>query len=141
MDAVHEVAPIADMDIEANIYRMMRAYPPLMHDRHQVEISVKEGIVTVKGHVKSAVTHGFLLNMLSRAEGVQDVDVSGLYNDESIRLNVARHIPPGVMVNMEYGAVILSGHLPDNADVEALVKAVSEVPGVHRIVTAFSELN
>lgn len=141
MAVVEEAPRIADIDIEANIHHMMRAYPPMMHDRHRVDISVKEGVVTVKGYVKSAVTHGILLNMLERAEGVQDVDVSGLYNDEGIRLHVAKHIPPGVMVNMEYGAVILSGRLPDKTDVEALVQAVSEVPGVNRIVTSFRDLN
>jgi osmotically-inducible protein OsmY len=37
----------------------------------------------------------------------------------------------------EYGAVILTGYLPEDASVAELVEKIAQVPGVHRVVTAF----
>lgn len=129
---------ITDIDIEAAIHHAMTAYPPLMHDRHRVMLTIEDGVVTVSGYVKSAITGNFLLNTLRSVDGVKDVVVEAFYNDDAIRLDVGHAVPPGVMVRMEYGAVILSGNLPDGVEPEGIVKQVGLVPGVHRVLTTFN---
>jgi len=129
---------IADVDIQAAIQHEMRAYAPLMHDRHRVHITVEDGVIHLSGYVKSAPTYRYLLSHINTFKGVQGVVVEEFYNDEAIRLDVGQAVPTGIFVNVEYGAVILSGDLPEGEDVEQLVRKVGLVPGVHRVLTAFN---
>lgn len=128
---------ISDIDIEANIYHTMAEYPPFMHDRHRVDFSIKDGVVTVSGYVKSNVTYVYVINRLQDIAGVRQVIAGDFYNDDELRRDVGRVVPPGVMVTMEYGAAILSGQLPEGTGVEDLVKSVGLIPGIHRVITSF----
>jgi osmotically-inducible protein OsmY len=125
-----------DPDIEADIHRLMITYPPLAHDRHRVDIAVQDGAVTVSGHVKALPTYHYLLNNLSTVPGVKLVNADGFYNDEALRREVGRIVPYGIVVVMEYGAVILAGKLPEEFSIEDLVKEVALIPGVHRVITS-----
>lgn len=127
---------ISDIDIEANIYHTMAEYPPFMHDRHRVDFSIENGVVTVSGYVKSRVTYTYVVNRLKDIKGVREVVTGDFYNDDDLRRDVGHVVPPGVMVTMEYGGAILSGQLPEGTSVEALVKAVGLIPGVHRVITS-----
>jgi len=129
---------IADIDIEAAINHAMRAHAPFSHDRHRVNINVNDGVVHLSGYVKSAPTYRYALEHIDDVAGVREVIVEDFHNDEEIRLDVGKVVPTGVFVTLEYGAVILSGNLPDGEDVEALVRKVGLVPGVHRVWTNFS---
>lgn len=127
-----------DIDIEEEIHDLMMTYPPLAHDRHRLHIDVQNGGVIVKGYLKALPTLEYLLNRIEQVEGVKSIESSQLYNDETIRLQVGRVIPPGVFANLEYGAVILSGKLPEGITTEALVRNVGHVAGVHRVITSFT---
>ena len=126
-----------DIDLHARIQHELTSYPPFMADRHRVRYIVNDGVVTVTGYVKSAITETYVVNRVRNIPGVNDVIDDHFYNDEEIRLNVGGVVPPGVMVTMEYGAVILSGSLPEGTTVEQLVHQVGQVPGVHHVVTSF----
>lgn len=138
-----DTAPIhlnrSDIDIEADIHARMTDYPPLSHDRHRVHISVEDGVVTVRGYVKTPPTARFLLAAIGRVDGVKAIISSDFHDDETIRLEVGRMIPMGIFVNVEYGALILAGQLPKAMTIETLVERVGRVPGVHRVVTTLSQ--
>lgn len=127
-----------DVDIEEDIQRIMRTYPPLSHDSHRIQVQVQDGSVTISGYVKALQTARYLRNRIATTPGVRAVNADALFDDESIRLQVGRVIPVGVYVNPEYGAVILSGKPPSDVSVEDLVKKVALVPGVHRVITSFN---
>jgi len=127
----------SDEAIEADIHHMLRTFAPTSHDRHQLVITVNEGNVTVKGYVKSRPAFDFIQGSLPRVQGVKSVNTDQLYNDESLRIAVGKIVPFGVYVNMEYGAVILDGKLPEGTTVEDVVKKVALIPGVRRVLTVF----
>ncbi len=127
-----------DLDIQEDIHRLMTDYPPLSHDKHRVHITVDNGLVTISGYTKAPPTRNYLVRSVSQVEGVKSVDSADLYDDETIRLDVARVAPMGVFVNVEYGALILAGGVPEGTTVEELVRQVGRVPGVHRVVTTFN---
>ncbi len=126
-----------DTMIEEDIYHLMMSYTPVKHDRHQIEVAVKDGHITVSGYVKGRPAHTFIIQQLPKINGVKPVDTTALYFDENIRIQTGHMIPYGVLVAVEYGSVILSGNLPEGETVEALVKKVAHVPGVHRVLTSF----
>ena len=70
-------------------------------------------------------------------EGVTGVDLSRLFDDDFIRLEAGKAIPVGVIANIEYGTVVLTGRLPQNMSADEVVSKVGTVPGVRRVVTAF----
>lgn len=128
-----------DIDIEADIHAHMMAYPPLSHDRHRVHVSVEAGVVSVRGYVKTPPTARYLLAAIGRVDGVKAVISSDFHDDETIRLEAGRVTPMGVFVNVEYGAVVLAGRLPEGMDIETLVRQVGTVTGVHRVVTTLAQ--
>ncbi|MFW5692049.1 MAG: BON domain-containing protein [Chloroflexota bacterium] len=138
MAETKEKAPRSDAQIEAEVQRVLHSYPPLVHDRHRLTITVNDGMLKVSGYVKSVPTYHYLRENLTRIEGVREVDANELYDDENIRRDVGQVVPYGVQVIVEYGAVILAGQLNEDAAVEDLVRKVALVPGVHRVLTTFS---
>lgn len=126
-----------DVDIEEDVRALIAHYPPLQADRHQVRILVNDGVVTLQGHVRSLITQGYLSDHAAEIAGVKSVDASGLFNEETIRLEAGQHIPGGVIANAVYGTVILTGKLPEGTSAESVVDALSKIPGVTRVVTKF----
>ncbi len=127
----------ADIDIQEDIHRLMQHYGPLINDRHRIEATVADGAVTVTGYVKNQTTANYFLNNTGRIRGVSGVDASQFFADDTMRIAVGHVIPPGISVTLEYGAVILSGVLPPDADLESIVGEVVKVPGVNRVLTSF----
>lgn len=127
----------SDEDIAADIQRLFVHYPPLSHDRHRIKVSVSNGSVLLSGNVKAPISRRYALMNIPKIEGVVSVNADQLYDDESIRLEAGRRVPIGVQVIVEYGAVILAGNLPEGIQAETLADAVSQVPGVHRVITSF----
>ncbi len=122
-----------DEDIAEDIAALIRRFPPLMQSRHWFAFSVKDGVVTVRGHIKSAVGMRVLLDNLPDIPGVESVDASELYNDDDLRRAVGRVIPPGVRATVDFGHVLLTGTLPPRHKVDALLRKVEKVPGVRRV--------
>ena len=126
-----------DLDIEDDVERILAHYPPLTNDRHYIVVTVQNGVVTASGHTRTTITRRYLVNALAQIPDVSQVNADNLYNDDSIRLEIARLIPVGVIANMMYGTVILTGTLPSGANEAELVAAVDNVPGVRAVRTQF----
>ncbi len=126
-----------DEDILDDIENLIVHYPPLVNDRHQIQVSVTDGIATLAGYTKTPVTHRYLFDSVSVTPGVKTVEADRLYDDETFRLQAAKIIPPGVSVNVEYGTLILSGRLPEGKTEEDVVNSLRVIPGVRRVVTSF----
>lgn len=139
--AQHAEIPLerSDTSIESDIHRVLHGnYPPLKHDRHRIKAEVVDGVITLTGYVRTQPTFAYLMQQLNQIPGVQAVRATQFFNDEAIRLSVGHVVPMGVQVNVEYGAVILTGKLPEGMTVEDVVKQVGLVPGVHRVLTRLS---
>ncbi len=127
----------ADEDILEDIRALFSQYPPLQHDRHAVHVHVERGVVNIEGYIKAIPTYRYLQDKLPRIRGVKFINADKLYNDDIVRLAVAKVLPLGVQVRVEYGTAILTGKLPDGMRVEDVVARVAAVDGVNRVVTTF----
>ena len=127
-----------DIDIRDEIYDMVAHYPPLQADRHHFTVDVRDGNVTLSGHVKSPITERYFGDRVKEIRGVLSLNDDRLYNEEEIRLEVGRRIPTGVIANTVYGNVILTGAPPQGKSGEAVVNDVAQVPGVQRVITQFA---
>jgi osmotically-inducible protein OsmY len=128
-----------DVDIAEDIRALILSYPPLVNDRRHIAVNVEQGEVSVAGYVKSPMTRRYLMDIIPTVDGVRAVDSDGLYDDEMVRLEVARIIPSGVQVVVEYGAVVLAGQLPEGTSEEALAQQAANVQGVRKVVTSFKK--
>ena len=124
-----------DEDIELDIQRLIKSYPPLNNDRHHLNIGVAEGKASISGHLKTPMTRRYLISAVQRVPGVASVSSDGLYDDETIRLQAGKMVPPGVLVSSDYGVMVLAGKL-DEASRDALIKKLEQIAGVKRVVTA-----
>ncbi len=131
------ITRIDDSEVDANIHHFIAHYPPLANDRKSFKIAVKDGVVTVKGHVQSPNTRRYFVDRLPEIEGVTGVKADGLFDEQTIRLDLARLLPVGVQGNVRYGLVILAGELPAGTSAETLIAQVASVPGVERVLTQF----
>ncbi|MCC6612557.1 MAG: BON domain-containing protein [Anaerolineae bacterium] len=129
-------APVTrpDIDILDEIHLWMTGYPPLVNDRNHISVEVEDGLVRLRGNVKTPITRGYLLSNIKKFDGVQAVDDSALYDDETIRLHVGRVLTEGAIGQVEWGIVILAGKLPEGDALEALVAAIGKIPGVTRVL-------
>ncbi len=130
--------PRADVDIEADIQQIIHNYPPLMKDRHAIQVAVENGVATITGHTQTPITKRYFLDRLGDVPGIVAVKDEHFYDDETIRLDAARVIPPGVkVVRCQYGSVVLGGRIPDGMTIEQVAAIVQQVPGVARIIPSF----
>lgn len=133
------MSQIPDIDVHSAVTDLIVHYPPLAHDHAHIHYNVQDGHVVVSGNMKSRLVYDYFLNKLPSIRGVQSVDHSRLYEDDEIRRQIARLIPPGMFVNVEYGLVKLTGTLTGGVTTEELVKRISVIPGITRIVTALKQ--
>lgn len=124
-------------DIAADIASLVRAFPPLVQSRHWFAYTVAAGVVTITGHIKSPVAERVLLDNVPDIPGVLEVDTTALYNDDDLRRDVGKVLPPGVWSAVNFGAVALTGSLPAGVDADTVVKTVLAVPGVRTVEANF----
>lgn len=130
----------ADVEIEADIDNIIVRYPPLNHDRNHLHVDVQNGVANIRGHVRSVNTRDFFLQALGTVDGLKGVNADYLHVDETIRLALGRVLPVGVLANVEYGTVVLSGEQPADTSVDEIVGKAGSVPGVRRVVIAFRDV-
>ncbi len=127
-----EVQTRPDMDIEDDINASLRRFAPLMAARRFFKIQCIGGHVKVRGNSGSPQSKRVLLDHIQKTRGVINVDLSDLYDDETIRLNIGAILSEGIQVNVQFGAVVLiSKWLDSNPDI---LHKVSSVAGIRRIV-------
>lgn len=125
----------ADVDIERDIGHMIAHYPPLAKDRPAIHVAVREGVVTLSGYVQTPITRRYFLTHLHDIPGVAQINVDHFYDDESLRLHIARVLPAGVrLARILYGVVVLTG---EPAMVAEWSDDVERVPGVAKVLNGF----
>jgi hypothetical protein len=123
-----------DMDILDDIHLWISQYPPLVNDKHHFDVKVVDGQVHLSGAVKTVITRNYLISNMPAIDGVQGVEADALYDDESIRFAIAPLLPSGIVANIEYGGVVLSGELPPDAELNALASKIARIEGVRKLV-------
>src|SRR5687767_15020665 len=111
MSDVQALATRPDVDILSDVQTMIYRYPPLNQDRHHLETAVENGRLILSGYVKTWNTRRYLETAAPELRGVTSVDLSHLFDDDSIRLEIGKVIPVGVIANIEYGTVVLTGRV------------------------------
>ncbi len=126
-----------DVDIEEEIGQLVRSFSPLKASRSYFTYKTSGGHVKVSGNVRSPQARRVLLDNIPRIKGVVSCDGSELYDDEMVRFAVGQLLPPGVFANVHFGAVALTGRLPDSASADTIVNVVRGVKGVRRVGADF----
>ncbi len=126
-----------DSLIKADIDHLIATYPPLTKDRRAIRVTVRDGVVTVSGHVQTANTRRYFLDRLASIAGVTAVLHDDFYDDLAIRLEVSKVIPLGVQATVLYGSVILAGEPPQDLSAEVIAERVLAVRGVVKVVSGF----
>lgn len=134
----HIQASRPDMDIEADVEDIIVHYPPLMNDRHHLNVHVEDGAVTVTGHTRSAITREYLVDAVNKIAGVIRANTDLLFCDDDIRRDVGHLIPEGVYANVQRGVVVLTGQPASGVNTVDLTTKLTAVPGVRAVRTQFS---
>ncbi|MFQ3535036.1 MAG: hypothetical protein SNJ58_04090 [Aggregatilineales bacterium] len=119
-----------DEDIEESVADLIRSYSPLRTSRPFFTFASLQGQVKFMGNVRTPQERHLLAERVPHIAGVKGVDVSELYDDEQVRFAVGKVLPYGVYATVHYGAVALTGKLPEEISVESLLEQVRAVPGV-----------
>lgn len=119
-----------DEDIEESIADLIRSYPPLRTSRAFFTFASQGGQVKFMGNVRTPQERHLLAERVPHIAGVQSVDVSELYDDEQVRFAVGKVLPNGVYATVHFGAVALTGRLPEGMSAELLLEQVRAVAGV-----------
>jgi osmotically-inducible protein OsmY len=126
-----------DVDIEEEIELLIRSFAPLKASRPYFTIRSIEGNVKVEGNVRNPQARRVLLDNIPHIRGVVGCDSSQLFDDEMVRVAVGQLLPPGVVSNVHYGAVALTGKLPEGASADTIAEAIRAIPGVRRVGAEF----
>lgn len=120
-----------DSDIEEDIRIFARSYDPLKQARGHFDFSSKNGHVTLRGNVRTMQARRVLVDNVPDIPGVVSMDARGLYDDETLRIELGKVLPPGVLVRINYGSVVISV-TPDQEKKQAaaLLKKAQKVGGV-----------
>jgi hypothetical protein len=95
-------------------------------------------VVTASGHVQTPITRRYFFERAIEIPGVVDVNVETLYDDENLRLDIGKVLPPGVRAaRIQYGGVVLTGSLPPDTGEETVVNQIKTIPGVQQVITTF----
>lgn len=118
-----------DIDIAEDIRDFLRSYDPLKQARGHFSFLVEDGHVILTGNVRSMQARRVLVDNVPDIPGVVSMDEGGLFDDETIRLELGKAVPRGVLVRVNYGSVVVSfpQPLPNEAEIVEKVKAI---PGV-----------
>lgn len=121
-----------DMDIEDDINASLRDFSPLKAARFFFQVRSTNGNIKVRGNSGSPQAKRVLLEYIRKIRGVIEVDMSDLHDDESLRLNLGAILPEGILVNVQFGSVVLISKLPDGN--RELLHKVRSLAGIRRVV-------
>ncbi len=120
-------------DIVEDIAALIRRFPPLWQSRHWFTTAARDGVVTVRGNIKSSVGRRVLLDNVPVIPGVVRLESSALFNDEDLRRQIGQIAPAGALVNVNFGRVVISGRLPAGDSPDALLARIKKLDGVRRV--------
>lgn len=125
----------SDLDIRDDVLAIIVTYPPAAADRHHIRIEVERGQVTLWGHTRTPITRTYLSERVPMVRGVAGVNVSALYDDDTICREAGRVLPDGMIANSQHGIVVLSGKAAAGVVIEDVAQRIAALPGVAKVVT------
>lgn len=123
-----------DVDIEDDIRQIISSFAPLKASRGYFTYHSDHGKVSLHGNVRSPQSRRVLLDNIPRVRGVRGYEAADLFDDEEVKFKVAQLLPPGMFANVHYGAVAVTGALPEGASAATIEQAIQAVPGVRRVM-------
>jgi osmotically-inducible protein OsmY len=127
-----------DIDIERDLEEIVKSYPPSNSDRHHLYLTVSQGSITLRGHIKTPMTRRVLISRFQNVAGVRSLHADELYDDETIRLMAGKMVPPGALVNSDYGTLVLAGHIESEKGSQ-ITQQLERIPGVKRVVNVLKD--
>lgn len=127
-----------DEDILESLHSFVRAQDQLRLSRDYFRYVVVDGVVKLIGQVKTPIARRAFRDGVLKIAGVNAVDDTELYDDETIARSVGKVLPAGVRVRLNHGSVALSGSLPTGVSADELMADVGELPGVRLVSANFS---
>jgi len=129
-----------DVEILGEVYQALREDPRFEGvDFYAVHVEVDEGIVRLRGHVRTRELRQAAEELAWRVRGVLGVD-NGLFADEEITQEVAKAIEGDSRVTVRdlkvtslLGAVELEGVVSSDAEREVVAEIARRVPGVQGV--------
>ncbi len=124
-----------DIDLINDMQSIIVHYPPTNNDRHHINVNAHNGTIVLSGNTQTPINRKYLNDRGEHIQGALGVDTSQLYDDETIRLDVGRILPPGLIANIYFGNVIIAGELLENVDIPQLVNQIASIPGVRKVLS------
>lgn len=120
-----------DADIFDDVQRLARTAFSTRLSRGNFQYAVRNGVVTVKGHLSSRIGYDLFIDNLMTIDGVVAVDDRELFDDETLRLQIGEILPRGMRMRIQHGVVALLGRLdPNSEEVLEALAAIGEMPGI-----------
>lgn len=136
--AAHE--RVDDERLAEAVVEALEGYEPLRASGARLTVNVEQGIVHLRGVVRSATQPFEAARVAARVPGVRAVRTDGLRTDEQMAIDVAAalaHDPEVaralLRVQVALGVVVLRGTVADPRIVERAVAYCLDVPGVQRV--------
>ena len=129
------------VDIEEDIREFIRSYDPVKQAVHHFSYTVDDdGHVVLTGNVRSVQARRVLVDNIPDIPGVISLDNRAFFDDETLRLEVGKLLPRGVMTRVNFGHATLYGMMPEGANLDDVMAAVKNHPGIHGVDTQFQEI-
>lgn len=137
-----EQQSLTDLDIYEAVVEAIESFNPIRETRVPVEVTVKDGIVTLEGVVFTDTMRRMILYAASTTAGVRKV-VDRLYDDKGLELAVAqalmadptlRMVSSPIRVSSYAGTVTLYGKVSSKQERLAAIAVASRVAGVRAVI-------
>ncbi len=139
---IQEQQSLADLDIYEAVVEAIESFNPIRETRVPVEVTVKDGVVTLEGVVFTDTMRRMILYAASTTPGVRKV-VDRLHDDKSLELAVAQALmadptlrtsPSPIRVSSYAGTVTLYGKVNSKQERLAAIAVAARVPGVRTVI-------
>jgi osmotically-inducible protein OsmY len=130
-----------DVDIEEEVARLIRSYPPLQMSRPYFSYQSVNGVLHLHGNVRTPQARRVLVDNAGKIPGVMQVEQTDLHDDEALRIAIGQFLPAGIFATVHGGVVSLTGRKLEQADAQALIDKVQTTAGVRRVGVALGESN
>jgi hypothetical protein len=144
MDILHHPTELLDVKdpLERAVLEALWEYDPIRHFELPIEVKVQDGVVELRGYVRTRTSKTVAGELARSVPGVRQVQ-NNLISDTELDMAVAmalandertREYCPQILVRVMLGTVHLVGHVP-SAEVKAAAEEVARsVPGVRGVL-------
>lgn len=130
-----------DAELSAAVEAALDSLKPVaVYERPHLRVTVKDGVVTLEGHVSSRLRAEHIEAAVATVPGVRAVD-NRLVCDDELEVQVAQALGADprtrarpIAVHARHGVVTLSGRVPEAAVAEAATAVAAALPSVRAVV-------